>query len=55
MNHQIDWELSESKIFKSGCVRVAYRSIRKINSRTAFGVGFLPICLLTFEISFQYI
>jgi hypothetical protein len=30
-------------------------TMRKINSRTSFGVGLLPTCLLTLEISRQYI
>lgn len=30
-------------------------TMRKINSRTSFGVGFLPTCLRTLEISRQYI
>jgi hypothetical protein len=29
-------------------------TIRKINSRTSFGVGLLPTRVLAFEISFQY-
>src|SRR5258708_3728329 len=29
-------------------------TIRKINSRTSFGVGFLPTRVLTLEVSFQY-
>jgi hypothetical protein len=29
-------------------------TIRKINSRTSFGVGFLPTRVPTLEISFQY-
>ncbi len=29
-------------------------TIRKINSRTSFGVCFLPACVRTLEISFQY-
>jgi hypothetical protein len=31
------------------------KTIRKISSRTCFGVGLLPTCLLTLEISRQYI
>jgi hypothetical protein len=30
-------------------------TIRKINSRTSFGVGLLPTCVRTREISLQYI
>jgi hypothetical protein len=44
----------------SPCIRGAPHvgfstSIRKINSRTSFGVRFLPTCLRTLEISRQYI
>lgn len=49
---------TEAQEVRRGCAALPRSgfstTIRKINSRTSFGVGFLPTRALTLEVSFQY-